>query len=588
MDNRLYIFDCLSKKLRVSDASFMTIGRGQGSVFRCKMRSELGGTFALQGGGCHFFPHLTVGSYSFNGERTEREVQLRLNSPNLFVLGGGCFIAWLGDERFMPDFGLFNPTEWYVYDKSSGKWSEAMKLEDVDALPKEPRGKKLVVFKGLATCAFELDDIREVARFVAEEHGELSGGGRAVRTVKDSNDQKDDGGREVCCPHCWQRFPISQALAVSAHPNLTGDTILGEKAQQRFTPINLDRQGVPVDAMGLSVREYACPRCHHKLPSFFMKTRQMIFSLVGTPGSGKTYYLTTMLHQLEYALSREFGIAFRDSDASGNASLNSMRMKLFSADNPQSAILARTSSSGELYHDVWRDGRYVRVPRPFTYSLSSGSKTCSVTLYDTAGTGYEPDGKEAEDEAGHLEAASAIFFLFDPTADIAFRKIIKMDDGASKAKGRRVRERQALMLSEVEMRLRSALHLPPEKKLAVPLAIIIGKSDVWQDLLGPEPLLPSVRNGQFQPKFVDANSKRLREFLFNISPNICTNAETVSSNVRYFAVSSFGGETAEVTDERGEAYCVPANGKVKPNRVIDPMLWALHCKEPDLLRKSRS
>ena len=211
-----------------------------------------------------------------------------------------------------------------------------------------------------------------------------------------------------------------------------------------------------------------------------------------------------------------------------------------------------------------------------------------MTLYDTAGTGYEPDGKEAEDEAGHLEAASAIFFLFDPTADIAFRKIIKMDDGASKAKGRRVRERQALMLSDVEMRLRSALHLPPEKKLAVPLAIIIGKSDVWQDLLGPEPLLPSVRNGQFQPKFVDANSKRLREFLFNISPNICTNAETVSSNVRYFAVSSFGGETAEVTDERGEAYCVPANGKVKPNRVIDPMLWALHCKEPDLLRKSRS
>ena len=87
----------------------------------------------------------------------------------------------------------------------------------------------------------------------------------------------------------------------------------------------------------------------------------MIFSLVGTPGSGKTYYLTTMLHQLEYALSREFGIAFRDSDASGNASLNSMRMKLFSADNPQSAILARTSSSGELYHDVWRDGRYVPV-----------------------------------------------------------------------------------------------------------------------------------------------------------------------------------------------------------------------------------
>lgn len=588
MGNRLYIFDCLDKKLRVADASFMTIGRGQGNVFRCKMRAESGGSFALRGGVCRFFPHSSVSQYSFNGVQVQTEVQLQPGVLNLFVVEGGCFLGWMGDEDALPDFGALNPDEWYVYDKATAQWSNSMRLEDIHALPETPRGKMLVVFKGLTSCAFEFSDIQEVARFVVKGQGEPHRESPAPHAAANVASQEADAQKEVCCPHCWQRFPVSHALAISAHPKLMGDTILGKDARQRFTPLNVDTQGVPVDAMGMSVREYACPWCHQKLPSFFMRTRQMIFSLVGMPGAGKTYYLTTMLHELEYALPREFGIAFRDSDSSGNAPLNSMRIKLFSATSPQEAILEQTSPDSEFYHEVWRDGQHMRAPRPFIYNMSRESKAYTMVLYDTAGASYELDGVSDKKIAGHLEAASAIFFLFDPTADIAFRKIIKTDGAAPMANGHPKRERQALMLSEVEMSVRAALHLPPEKKLDVPLAVIIGKSDIWQDLLGSEPLLPSVRNGQFQPKFVDANSTRLRQFLFNISPNICTNAEAISKNVHYFAVSSFGSATVNTTDEHGNSYTVPTDGKVRPNRVSDPVLWALYCKEPSLLRKNRN
>ncbi len=533
----------------------------------------------MRGGVCRFFPHSSVGSYSLNGQRMQRETEVPVGVLNLLVLGGGCFIVWLGDERQMPDFSAFNPKEWYTYDKSGGVWSGPLTLGKLYEIPESRTVGMLVVFKGLTTRAFELADIRDVARFVLEESGSLP---KAAPPEAETATPVDEKAKEVCCPHCWQRFPVGHALAISAHPKLTGDNILGKEAQQRFTPVKVDWQGVPVDAMGISVRDYACPWCHHKLPPFFARTRQMIFSLVGVPGAGKSYYLTTMLHELDYALPREFGLAFRDADSGNNAPLNAMRTRLYSATGSEEAWLESTDTQGRLYHDIWRNGHYLRAPRPLVYHLSSsGGKTCTLAFYDTAGADYEADTEEV---TGHLEVASAIFFLFDPTVDMAFRKLIDTEGSTTKGE-RSVQERQSLLLSGIEMRLRTALHLPPEKKLAVPLAILVGKSDTWLHLLGTEPMLPCIRNGQFQPKFIDVNSKRLRQFLFNVTPNFCMNAEALSTNVRYFAVGAFGGKPEVYTDTQGVEHPVPTGGMVHPTRVIDPMLWALHCKEPELLRR---
>ena len=572
----------------MADASFMTIGRGEGNVFRCTMRAQSGGSFAMRGGVCRFFPHSTISSYSLNGRLWQHEAEVQPGVLNLLVLAGGCFVVWSGDENALPDFSAFDPEEWYAYGKDTRRWSQPMRLCDLVKIPADRVDKTLVLFKGITSCAFELRDMLDVARFVLEERGEIPKSAPAVSVPAQVAWAESEVDKKVCCPNCWQRFPLSHALAVSAHPKLTGDNILGRDAPQRFAPVNVDQQGVPVDAMGVSVREYACPWCHHKLPPFFERTRQLIFSLVGEEAAGKTYYLTTMLHELEYALPREFGIAFRDADSTGNAPLNALRVQLFNATGLQESYLKPTKPGGPLYHDVWMKEQYVSAPRPFIYSISREKKTYTMVVYDTAGVSFSPQNSAHELATGHLESASAILFLFDPTADIAFRKVIKNTSGVKKLAGAHSRERQAVMLSEMEMRLRATLHLPPEKKLDVPLAVMIGKSDTWQELLGSEPLLPSVRSGQFQPKFVDANSKRLRELLFSISPNICMNAEAISSNVRYFAVSSFGHESEALVDESGQTHQVPAEGTVRPSRVIDPVLWALHCKDSSLLRKNGS
>ena len=463
---------------------------------------------------------------------------------------------------------------------------------DLPALKSGVASDALAVIRGLTNCAFLLSDVLEVADFVMKGAAPLPTSGRAPSSggLVAPNPNTQQTQQDVRCPHCWKRFQPTHALAIAAHPELCGDSILGEEAQQRFTPVNTDAQGFPVDAMGVPVHDYACPWCHHKLPPFFTRSTQHLFSLLGIPAAGKTYYLACMLHELEYALPREFGIAFRDAAPSANAPLNGMRMRLFSADTPQDAYLDKTRQQGQLYQKVWKNGRFSTLPRPFVYNLSKDSKTHSIVLYDTAGENCEPGGDPSQEHgAGHVAAASAIFFLFDPTSDAAFRKLIQEEKDPQLRQGSHMQERQALMLSETEMRLRTALHLPPDKKLDVPLAVIIGKCDTWQRLLGAEPLLPSIRNGQFQAKFAEANSKRLRQFLFSVSPQICINAEAISNKVCYFAVSSFGEAPESFRDDRtGEVMLAPAGGKVHPIRVADPMLWALNCLEPGLLSKNRA
>ncbi|MCH5284797.1 MAG: hypothetical protein J1E42_04275 [Akkermansiaceae bacterium] len=550
MDNKLYIFDCISGKLRVAEGALMPIGHGEGNVFRCQMSVDVGGTFALRGRACYFFPHGSVESYSLNGRRESNEAIIPPGMLNLLVLAGGCFICWVGSETDLPDFGSVNPQEWYVYDPLNGSQGPHTLAELLvySALP----ASTPVAPAGLTSRAFLLGDMLEVARLAAREEA-----------------SRPSPRREVTCPHCWQRFRLEHTLAIAAHPTLNRDSILGEYAQQRFTPIDYDAQGYPVDSMGISVSEYACPWCHHKLPPFFASTAQHIVSLIGAPEAGKTYYLASMLRELEYTLPREFGIAFRDADPSANAAFNALRAQLYTAATP----LPRQAP---LYHAVWKGGCYTSLPCPFIYNLSTDEKSLALVFYDTAGADCAPEATSLQNPAvGHLVAASLIIFYFDPTVDPAFRKLLSSEDGLPHPAADAPEQQQALLLSEAEMRLRTALHLPPGHKLQVPLAVVIGKSDTWQNLLGAEPLLPVVSNGQYRPALAEANSERLRQLLFSISPQICSNAEAISTHVAYFAASALG------TPPAGEPQ--PNAGKMHPDRVAEPLLWALHMLDDTLL-----
>ena len=178
-------------------------------------------------------------------------------------------------------------------------------------------------------------------------------------------------------------------------------------------------------------------------------------------------------------------------------------------------------------------------------------------------------------EKSGLKAADAIFYLYDPTQDPSFRAILEPDAIKTSPLSQ-----QEQLLSDVEMYLRRTLNLPPGEKIDTPLAIIACKSDCWKHLLGPEPLLPSVRNGRIRQENIRLNSDRIRNLIFNLTPQLCTTAENISNNVSYFAVSAYGAKPEVFMDElTGQTFYAPSDGKLTPSRVTDPMLWFLNSPE---------
>lgn len=578
MNHQLYIYDCLGATLQASDGNFMTIGSGEQNTFRTYTRATNGGSFAQRNETCRFFPHGSIESYTFNGAEAKGDVMLQPDTLNVMTLAGGCFICWYGSQ---PDVSAYDPRIWYIFNPHSNEWYGPYELTTLPHVAGELPEDVLATFQGMENSAFYLRDIKDVAEFAME----------CISNAPQPEPVEEAGQRELRCPSCWFTFREEEMMTIATHPDLMGDPILGEDAMLRFYPQEIEETtGLPLDAKGNTCYEKACPHCLQKLPPFYTTTKQHIISLVGVPAAGKTHYLASLVRELEREFPREFGMPFRDADPEMNGPLNELSMRLFCATTPQEAYLGKTHIRGNLYHRVWRRGVFASMPRPFIYNLNKDRETHSVVLYDNAGEDFQP-GNNTETTPGslHMAVSDAILFLFDPTANPGFRRLLK-DHQDPQIRNNLYRPgRQAILLAESEMRLRTKLNLPPSQKLDCPLAVIIGKCDTWLHLLGPESLLPATRNGMFMPEHVNINSSRLRQFIFDVAPHICANAEAISSNVRYFAASALGTSPVEFKDEHsGTTLIGPADGHITPFRVTEPLIWALSHVSPGLIPCSHS
>lgn len=564
MKDQLYVYDCLTAKLRVSNGDFMAVGAGKQNTFRIRSEAENAGVFAQRNGTCRFFPHNRVASYSINGNRSSGVAHIKPERFYLFIISGGCFIAWYGNEDSRPDFSNFDADCWYTYHPENNEWSDEIKfatlLEQCDKL----EDCVLATFYGLDHNAFRITDIREIASFLRSQSGSTA----AAPTVTRQS--------VVYCPFCHEAFSPKQTPAIAVHPQLQGDTILGDQAMKRFIPTHYTPEGYVLDELGAECHEFACPHCHYKLPPFFEKSEHHRVAVLGAPASGKAYYLASLVHQLERELPRNFGIPFRDADPEQNTALNNMRVRVFYSNTPEEFREGRDFLTGKLHSKVWRRNAYENLPRPFIYSLNKERHAHTLVFYNgttVCGQGSQ-DVLKFDKEA--LKHVNAVFYLFDPTQDPSFREVIEdMNPGIEFAMPAS-HCRQSVLLADIEMHLRKTLGLPLEGKIDIPISFILTKSDLWLGLLGPEPLLPTVRNGRLKLHNIQANSARMRDLLFRIAPEICSNAESISDNICYFAVSSFGTEPEVFTDElTANTYIAPVGGKLTPTHVTDPVMWVL-------------
>ena len=395
----------------------------------------------------------------------------------------------------------------------------------------------------------------------------------------------DSDSGEFTCPTCWLKFDRGDVMHVAVHDSLFGDPLLGEEQMKRFHATRFNDRGQALDDYGIPCTEIACPHCRRTLPPGFFDEPHKIFSIVGAPQSGKSYYLTVLIKLLQTTLFREFGVVFRDADPTGNAPINEIKSHLFSAQNSAQAFLTKTQLEGSMYERLPRYDRMVTLPKPFIYSLSgaeSDDENCSVVFYDNAGEHFQP-GQDSSNSPGaqHIASSDAIFFLFDPTINPDFRRSINdSDDPQFKSQ---VSDQQDIILAETEVRIKKLLGLGRREKVQTPLAIIIGKCDSWINKIGSDNLKNPIVDGTLDMGAVESNSKLVRGLMEEHCPYVVANAERISSEVCYFAASAFGHTPVTFEDDKGVTRIGPDPQKINPMYVEIPTLWALSRVQPGLV-----
>ena len=138
-------------------------------------------------------------------------------------------------------------------------------------------------------------------------------------------------------------------------------------------------------------------------------------------------------------------------------------------------------------------------------------------------------------------------------------------------------------MAEMEIRVKRLLALEPSRKIDVPLAVLIGKCDVWKHLVKWDEFKNPLQSGRLNHAIVDANSARLRDFIVKVDPAIVAHAEGLARTVRYFAVSAFGHSPARVDNGTSASLLAPDPKRIEPIYLEIPTLWALSRLMPQLV-----
>ena len=395
--------------------------------------------------------------------------------------------------------------------------------------------------------------------------------------------------RELICPICWLEFERGDVLWVAKHPDLMGDPMMGEDFSLRFRATQFDSEGRALDPMGIVCTEMACPHCRRRLPGRFFETDPKRFSIVGAPGSGKSYFLASMLSELKRVLDENFGLSFQDENATDNAGLNEMIMRLFSgSQSPEDLYIEKTQLSGGNYEYWSRDGRSHLLLKPFTFQVTPVAQSdeigrqLSMVVYDNAGEMFEPNSlRESNAIRPQLAHSSSLLFLFDPTTHPGFRDKLEDKDDPQLERYARL-DIQDSILAETRNRIKSELDVGPRERIETPVAVIVGKCDLWEHLISPDEFVDPLKGNALDVQQLEQNSNLTRQLLADLCPSVVANAESISNNVVYFPASSLGHTPAMFTaDGRDRLGAIP--GKVNPRFTAVPAIWALSLIRPDLI-----
>lgn len=408
------------------------------------------------------------------------------------------------------------------------------------------------------------------------------------------------------CPHCWAKFPAEEVLWIAAHADLLGDPKLGTHQPQRFLPTRFTVDGNALDARGAPCHALACPRCHLPLPRALVEMEPFFISILGTPGCGKSYYLTALTWELRRFLPVHFGLSFLEADTAANRSLTEYEEALFlnpRADEliPLADLIRKTELQGDMYDTVLHGQQSVNYPRPFLFTMmlqehhpnsKLAHKLARVCcLYDNAGEHFLAGQESASiPVTQHLALAGLLLYLFDPTQDPRFRRLCEDRKLPTHGFPAGRASRQETVLLEAAQRIRRYTGLPLNAKHDRPLMVILTKWDAWMGLLQDRDIQdpwindPVTKLARLDMDRIERRSQEIRSLLLQTTPEVIAAAEGFARQVIYVPVSALG--VAPQPEPRSKKMAVRPKS-IRPLWATVPFVYGLAQGIPGLFLRAQ-
>lgn len=317
----------------------------------------------------------------------------------------------------------------------------------------------------------------------------------------------------------------------------------------------------------ISMSELCCPVC--RKPVHKVVGENIIISIIGSRDSGKSHYIGVLIHEIMTGVARKFEWTVQPEEST---------LKLYEMKFQRIYTTKQTLNLTDKNHDGYYE------PYIF-YVTDKQGRTFTLTLFDTAGEDFESDDL-MENSAKHAFHASGIIFLIDPLKIMNVYKLLNQEvvTNSSSVSARRAFPNDVI-LSILSKSLRNHYGIRENKKISVPLGVVLPKMDVVASYFQPHCACLFQSSHARRQKFVTAENRRvnteIRKWLKNLHDGIVdsfmSQLEMNYAYYSYFGVSSLGMRNSP--DHNG-VFSTP-----RPHRVEDPILWVL--KEKGIIQEQK-
>ncbi|SCW45803.1 hypothetical protein SAMN02910456_01220 [Ruminococcaceae bacterium YRB3002] len=352
------------------------------------------------------------------------------------------------------------------------------------------------------------------------------------------------------CPFCIRKYSKSKVLYVCPDCGTETDPGLFVHGAVKCK--------VPECGRVASLRK--CPLCGETIPKIALETPNLPFSIVGVSNSGKTNYITVMLHELEHSSGLRLALGHQTKATRDHQNANVDLIY-------EQHTVPESTPSGENMPQIW----YIK-----NLQKKHGNvvPTYTFTIFDGAGEDHENNLDPSSTVCRYINASKAIILAIDPLVLSSIRRggVVDADVMSNSLGGDTGSPKNAEdVINSVAAYIKSARGINSSRVLDIPVAVVLTKFDTILDhpAFGPQALIKksslTVRNGSVDLSEIQQVDSEIRNWLEQIGEGAFIDAlDSHFKEYYFFGVSSYGAPPVN-------AYTLP--DEIKPHRVLDPILW---------------